>query len=171
MGLMLLPFPITGILELINIASMNAYLGKNISEICTCDFHNADTNHCAHFVSHVMKYQFGYTCHAHTGKGDKENRANLRVQEVFPQCPTVGLWSDKPSTVTRGLIFITARNNVDLEKKTMVNVPKKHIGIFYGDTVWHYSNSRDQVVSQTSEEFSHHYSGSTITMFYGEFPR
>jgi hypothetical protein len=152
------------------VADMNALLGKTISEICLCEFHGADFNHCAHFVSHVMKYQFGYTCFAQTGKGEAENKANIRVQEVFPQCRTVGRWDAKPATITAGLVFITAASNVDLANKTMVNVPRKHIGIFIETTIWHYSNTRDQVVSQTPDQFSHHYSGRDITMFYGEFP-
>lgn len=152
------------------VAQLNGLLGKNINEICLCELHGANLNHCAHFVSHVMGYKFGYTCFNQTGKGDRENRGNIRVQEIFPQCPTVGKWDDKPATITKGLAFITDKDNVNIADKTMVNVPRKHIGIFIENTIWHYSNSRDQVVSQTSEQFSHHYSGADITIFYGEFP-
>ena len=152
------------------VAQLNGLLEKNISEICICDLHSADYNHCAHFVSHVMKYQFGYTCFNQTGKGKRENTGNIRVQEIFPKCRRVGKWADKPTGLTKGLVFITDKSNVNLENKTMVNVPRKHIGIFLESTIWHYSNSRKKVVSQTPEQFSNHYSGAGITMFYGEFP-
>ncbi len=148
---------------------MNALLGKTISEICTCKFHDANINHCAHFVSHVIGYQFGFTCFSMTGKGTKEKKANIRVQEVFPKCKSVGKWADKPATLKSGLVFITHKNNVNLAQKKMVNVPKKHIGIFIGDKIWHYSNTQDKVVTQTPEQFSHHYPEPGTTMYFGEF--
>jgi hypothetical protein len=166
-----IPTVISKISVIVTSALMNAQLGKTISDFCKCDFHDANSNHCAHFVSHVMGYQFGYTCFDSTGKGDKKDEANLRVHEIFPQCPSVGLWADKPETVKMGLAFVTAKSNVNVKSKTMVNVPKKHIGIFVEDTIWHYSNPVDKVISQTSADFSHHYSGSSIALFYGEFPR
>jgi len=152
------------------VSELNDLLGKNISEICKCEFTDASFNHCAHFVSHVMKFQFGYTCFNQTGKGSKDDTANIRVHEVFPQCKSVGKWDSKPAEITKGLVFITDKSNVDLEKKTMVNVPRKHIGFFIETTIWHYSNTQDKVVSQTPEQFSKHYSGAGITVFYGEFP-
>lgn len=150
-------------------SQMNDLLGKTIAEICKCKFHKADVNHCAHFVCHVTKYQFGFTCFSMTGKGSKDNRANIRVQEVFPKCPRVGTWASKPETLTKGLVFITHKNNVNVAEKKMQNVPKKHIGIFIGNKIWHYSNSKDKVVSQTPEQFSHHYPEAGTTMYYGEF--
>lgn len=154
-----------------SIATLDALIGKNISEICLCGYTDDAHNHCAHFVSHVAGYQFGYTCFNQTGKGKREDRANLRVQEVFAQCGSVGLFESKAVTLTSGLIFITDERNVNTTTKVMENVPRKHIGFFHGDMVWHYSNSRDQVVSQVSSHFSKHYSGDRIKMFYGEFPQ
>jgi hypothetical protein len=52
----------------------------------------------------------------------------------------------------------------------MANVPKKHVGIYRDGTIWHYSNSKRRVVTQTPQEFSHHYSGKDIALFYGTFP-
>lgn len=153
-----------------SVADLNALLEKNISEICLCQYTDNSHNHCAHFVSHVAKYQFGYTCFNQTGKGKREDRANLRVHEIFAQCPSVGRFEDRGDTITTGLIFITDESNVNLETKVMANVPRKHIGFFHGEEVWHYSNSRNKVVNQTSAQFSKHYSGSGIKMFYGEFP-
>lgn len=42
---------------------LDSYLGKNISEICPHGFDDADLNHCAHFVCHVMNVSAGsVTC-------------------------------------------------------------------------------------------------------------
>jgi hypothetical protein len=49
---------------MITASDLNAYLGKNISDICDNNYVQAADNHCAHFVSHAMNYSFGYTCKA-----------------------------------------------------------------------------------------------------------
>ena len=71
-----------------------------------------------------------------------------------------------------GLVFITNASNVTLGTQTMNNVPRKHIGIFYGGarTIYHYSNSRHQVVSQTPQQFSNHYPAPDNAMFWGGAP-
>ncbi len=147
---------------------LNALLGEGIARICQRGFDDADDNHCAHFVSHVLGYQFGYTCaNAVAGPG---RSAGIRVAELFPECPEVGRWRDRPSTLEMGLVFITHPGNVNLQNKTIANVPKKHVGIFIGDEIWHYSNTRDEVVRQTSDQFSRHYDPPHNAMFYGSLP-
>lgn len=56
-------------------------------------------------------------------------------------------------------------------KKTMINVPKKHIGIYLDNSIWHYSNTQDKVVVQMPDAFAHHYTGKDIAMFFGTFPK
>jgi hypothetical protein len=149
-------------------ATLDGLLGKNISSICTIGYANADDNHCAHFVSHVLGYQFGFNCRGMVnGPGTP---ATIRVQELFPRCPTVGTWATRPAHLTHCLVFITNASNVDVNARTMVNVPRKHVGIFVNGHIWHYSNSRDQVVKQTPEQFSHHYAPPSNAMFFGAFP-
>lgn len=145
---------------------LNQYVNKNIKQICGNGYIDAKDNHCAHFVSHVMDYEFGYNCKA-AGSG-KVAGANLRVHEVFPRCPSVGRWDDKPDTLSPCLVFVTARSNVNVQAKTMANVPKKHIGIFIGGTIWHYSNANHKVMTQLPADFVHHYPGPDIELFYGE---
>lgn len=151
-------------------ADLNAYLGKNISEICPTGFHSNSDNHCAHFVSHALGLRFGITCRSMVRSDGVA--ASIRVQEIFPYCPRVGAWSDLPPELQTGLVFILRASNVDLTAKTIVNVPRKHVGIFCGSsrTIWHYSNSRDKVVSQTPEQFAHHYPHPDNAMFWGELP-
>jgi hypothetical protein len=147
---------------------LDALLGQGIDHICTVGFTSADTNHCAHFVSHVLGYQFGRTCrHMANGSG---TAASIRVHELFPECPTVGRWQSRSSMLSQGLVFITNPANVDLAAKRMENVPKKHVGIFIGDVVWHYSNTQDRVIKQTATEFSRHYAPPDDGMFYGSLP-
>ena len=85
------------------------------------------------------------------------------------RCPIVGKWGDG-STLAQGLLFVTDSRNVDLSKKFMEKVPKKHIGIYIGGDVWHYSNFKDTVVRQTASQFNKHYPGSNIALFYGSIP-
>lgn len=151
-------------------AGLDALLGKHIHDICPNGFTDDGDNHCAHFVAHVLALEFGLTCRTMGRPGSTGAQANIRVQELFPRCPRVGAWDSRPETVTTGLVFITRATNVSLTAKTMVNVPRKHVGIFVDGRIWHYSNSKRRVVTQTPEEFSHHYPSPHDAMFYGTFP-
>jgi hypothetical protein len=151
-------------------ASLIALLGKHIRDICPNGYAGDSDNHCAHFVSHVLGYQFGATCRMM--QGGTGTPACIRVQEVMLRCLQVGNWNDLPVPLFWGLVFITRAANVDTRSRVMVNVPRKHIGIFFGGarTIYHYSNSRHQVVSQTPDQFSHHYQAPDNAMFWGSAP-
>jgi hypothetical protein len=143
------------------------YLGKHISEFCSNGYKSDAENHCAHFVSHVKSYTFGYTCKGATGgTGDA---ANLRVHEVFARCREVGLFSDR-GNVTECLAFVTKSAGVNLNNKSMANIPKKHIGIYSLGGIYHYSNSRHKVWKDTPDEFAQHYTGDGFQVYYGTFP-
>ena len=47
---------------------LETYVGHSISEICPHGYDNKGYNHCAHFVSHVMQIDFGYTCERAQGR-------------------------------------------------------------------------------------------------------
>ena len=144
---------------------LDGYLGKTIGELCQNGYTNNADNHCAHFVAHVLGYKFGVTCHM-MGSG-RGTAANLRVQEIFPRCPTVGVWSLRPASLIACLAFITKASNVNLSTKVMANVPRKHIGIYTGGFIYHYSNRLDKVVKQTSAQFALHYPAPDNAMFFG----
>jgi GH24 family phage-related lysozyme (muramidase) len=154
------------------IQNLSSFLGKSIGDICQQRFHDAEANHCAHFVSHVGGYQFGFLCNAISGSSRKG--VTIRVQELFPHCPEVGEWEDRPDTDDDLLVFITARRNVNLARKTIQNVPKKHIGILRNGQVFHYSNGEDRVVRQSPaavrERFRRTYRDSTVDLFFGTLP-
>lgn len=140
---------------------------KNIASFCNNSYHDEDVNHCAHFVAHVLRLQVGMTCRQITG-GTNEG-ASIRVHELFANCSQAGTWDQLPPAITWGLIFITNPLNVDLTTKTMANVPKKHVGIFFGPnrTVYQYKNALNKVVRQTPQEFAAHYAAPDDGLFWG----
>lgn len=147
---------------------LTGYLGKSIGEICHNGYTGHADNHCAHFVAHVLGYHFGVTCQMMGSS--KGPAATLRVQDLFPRCRTVGLWSLRPASLKTCLVFITRAANVNLSAKVMANVPRKHVGIFADGFVWHYSNSQQKVVRQTPAQFGLHYPSPDNSMFFGSLP-
>lgn len=132
--------------------SIDSYVSRTISEICQ-NLNDSDLNHCAHFVCHVLGMGFGYTCTSQTGS-HASPAANIRVQEVFPQCAAVGEWSARPLAVTQCLIFVTTKTNpVDLKTKNFPNIPKKHVGILWKNNIYHYSNNSGYVRKQSPDDF------------------
>lgn len=140
-------------------------LDTHISAHCEQKMTADNLNHCAHFVSHMLGYEFGYQCGNQTDQPGEG--ATIRVQEVFARCPTVGRWNEKPKSLTQCLAFITQASNVNLTRRVMTNVPRKHIGIFTDGFIYHYSNTQDKVVKQTPDQFSRHYRGAGYAVFYG----
>lgn len=126
------------------------YVGKNINAICANGFHDPSLNHCAHFVSHVCKLDFDFNCRGMSG-GSKP-AGNIRVHELFERCPKVGKWENADPARTQ-LIFVTRADNVSLANKSMVNIPKKHVGIYHAGKVYHYGNIADKVVVDTPKSF------------------
>jgi hypothetical protein len=154
-------------LQTVTPALLDGYLGKSIGNICENGLTEATLNHCAHFVNHVMKLDFTYTCKDQNG--GTHFAANIRVHETFARCGQVGRWPP-PAPMIKCYAFVTRANAVDLATKTMQNIPTKHIGIYCQTHVWHYSNANDQVVKMTPSEFGRVYPGTSFAMFYGSFP-
>jgi hypothetical protein len=147
---------------------LSGYLGKSIAEICQNGYANLHDNHCAHFVSHVLGYRFGATCQM-MGKGNGP-AASIRVQDLFSHCHTVGAWSLRRASLKTCLVFITRPSNVSLPSRTMANVPRKHVGIYFDGSIWHYSNAQQKVVRQLPAQFAQHYPSPDNGMFFGTLP-
>ncbi len=126
------------------------YLGAPIDQICGNNFHSYSENHCAHFIGHLTDLDFEYSCKSY--KGGNKKGANIRVHEIFAKCPKVGLFKDLNVDVPV-LVFITSKSNVDLQKKKMANVPRKHIGIYIDGQIYHYSNTMEKVVKWSPDKF------------------
>ena len=147
---------------------LNSYLGKSIGDICPNAYTSVHDNHCAHFVSHVLGYRFGVTCQV-MGNGTAPG-ATLRVHELFPHCHSVGVWSLRPTSIRTCLVFITRSTNVNLANRSIANVPRKHVGIYFDGLIWHYSNAQQKVVRQTPAQFALHYPPPDNAMFFGTLP-
>lgn len=160
-------------------STLNTYLGLDIKDICSNSYHDASENHCAHFVSHVLGLHFGYTCREMVQSGKRlAPGANVRVHEVFAACPNVEELRECPLHGA-ALIFVSAPSNFRMLGSSvfpgaapvqMLNVPNKHIGFLVSGRVYHYSNSRDQVIVQILAEFIRHYPKQTNALWIGSFP-
>lgn len=160
-------------------AGLSLSLGKNIGQICQFSLGKVNShNHCAHYVSHMMGYEFqGPTCKNFTwdDKQKSEKGASIRVDDIFKKCVTTGLLSDKPAAMTECLIFVTLASNVTKvgPKLVMGNNPRKHIGILSQGKVWNYSNTNNKVVSDLTESFkskftrAYNTAGTTVEFYYG----
>lgn len=149
---------------------LESLLGKNVDALCGNRFHDPNANHAAHFVSHVLGLSFGFNCRDYLG--GKQDGANLRVHEIFAQCPRVGWWEDADEQEDL-LVFVIRRDAVDLARRKMQNIPRKHVGIYSKGLIYHYNNSRDRLVKQTPADFLKRfqalYAGDQA-LFFGTFP-
>jgi hypothetical protein len=154
---------------MISTPQLDSWLNKNMADICLNGYSKASDNHCAHFVSHVLSLNFGYTCQRHTGK--QHPGANLRVQEIFARCPSVQEITSCDPTF-KGIVFVSGSGNFVTRggKTTLNNVPKKHVGLLLAGSVWHYSNRQHKVVKQPMSDFLLHYPGQQNSLWLGTFP-
>jgi hypothetical protein len=156
-------------------AELDGYVGQNISAICTTGFTNEahGTNHCAHFVAHVLSLSFGATCGRHG--------ATIRVNEIYNRCTDRGKWSDvEIPPLVQTLIFATQRTNLGHDSN-MMNGPNKHMGIWNfdnaawsGDYVYNYSTMARRVLKETVSDFLTRLEGvynpdgtNPVQLFYG----
>ena len=101
------------------------YLGKHIKTICPNKLHANTFWHCAHFVCHVMEMGwFGYTCVHQAGGAGKA--ANIKVHQVFAECPQVGAWASRPATMRRCLVFITRASVVSMLRRAASAFSVRH---------------------------------------------
>lgn len=157
---------------------LSPFLGKNIGQICSFSIAKDNSkNHGAHFVSHVLGYDFAETCKNFTLK-DKQasgNGATIRVEMIFNSCTQKGPWAARPVNLTSCLIFVTVSSNVIVSAGLirMLTGPQKHVGIFAAGQIWNYSNTQTKVVADAErtfiEKFTRFYktAGQTVEFFYG----
>jgi hypothetical protein len=154
--------------------------GKHISHFCPFGLGKENSqNHCAHFVGHMLGYEFGATCKNRTSAEKKraEKGACIRVNEIFDRLRDTGLWVNRPAHLSCCLIFVTHASNVVKtgDRSKMHEHPAKHIGIYVHGSVWHYSNTSDIVVQDSEAMFmqkfrhAYHAAGQTVEYYYGTF--
>jgi hypothetical protein len=132
-------------------AELQTYVGKNIASICDHNYisESGHTNHCAHFLGHVLGLQYGLTC------GDMTNAAHqggsLRVNEIYNRCRGRGLWANLPTPVIYCLIFCTHPSNISGDRMGMHS--HKHVGIWRHPYVYNYSTMNRQVLKEEVPAF------------------
>lgn len=154
-------------------------LSMGIAQLCPFSLGKiSNQNHCAHYVSHMMGYEFsGPTCKNFTwaDKQKPARGATIRVDDIFKQCTKTDLLSSRPAAVTECLVFVTLASNVTKvgSKQVMGNNPKKHIGILKQGSIWNYSNTNNKVVSEVQANFiskftrAYRTTGTTVEFYYG----
>ncbi len=154
--------------RVIPVAELDGYVGQNISAICPFGFTNEahHTNHCAHFVAHLLNLSFGTVCHRHTG-------ATLRVNEIYNRCGQRGGWDDLPLPLVYCLIFATQPTNM-AHGGDMMDGPNKHMGIWSDPYVYNYSTMARQVLKELVPDFQARLEGvydpdgtNPVQLFYG----
>jgi hypothetical protein len=146
---------------------LHGLVRHQMREICPNGFHDSSLSHCAHFVSHVLGLDFGCTCGDLTGGSARAG--NVRVHEIFAHCAVVGSWYEYDKR-RDCLIFVSRESAFDVRTKTLTNIPNKHIGIFCGGTVFHYSSRQDAVLQKSVGEFLSYFEdiyGEKQALFFG----
>lgn len=151
----------------LNTADLDNYVGKSIEKICPLGFGKVGDaeNHCAHFVSHVLKindsFGFGLTCAGMTfeGKKKKDAGACLRVNEIYNHVEDLETPNEKGC-----LVYFTLSSNID-KSGLMGSQPKKHVGIYFQGFVYNYGNTKDAVRKNTLADLKALYGATTITRF------
>jgi len=155
-------------------------LGKNIKDYCAFSIGvDNSENHCAHYVSHIMKYELaGATCKNATwaDKQKADKGVTIRVNDLFSASPEKGLLPNKAAAITECLVFVTLASNVKTVGQNLVmeTHPRKHVGILSQGKVWNYSNTRNMVVADLLPIFQAKFSsaykttGTSVEFYYGK---
>ena len=96
---------------------LDGYLGKSIGAICQNGYADDHDNHCAHFVSHALGYNFGVTCQM-MGNG-KGPAATLASRSCSRNASPSACGRSGPSSLSTCLVFMTRASNVNLAGKVM----------------------------------------------------
>lgn len=179
--------------EALTVTILETYRGRHILEICPNCFVTSsnrmkgailsgveakDENHCAHFVSHVLQIRVGTLCStAFWDSRGSVDGVTMRVDELFAACPSRGIISigekgiDSPKEAC--LVFVASSKFVKDEGQQLTQGPQKHVGIWFQDQVWQYSNGKKKVTPISIDDFSKIYDRTrkSSTLLFGEFPQ
>lgn len=161
----------------VSIENLDALKGKHIDEICGKYHKDKDKkiNHCAHFVSHVMELRITGAALCSNVEGTEysyEERRNgfcIRVDQVFNSCANRSEFADDVLVKKRIIVATIPANYTDKANVKIGDNERKHIGFLIGANVYHYSNSKKQVVCVPVSEFKRHYGAGTI-LFVADLP-
>lgn len=161
-------------------ADLEVSVGKRIDKICASTLGSSfNQNQCAHYVSHMMGYEFSQSasCKYLTfddSQNDEVEGATVRVDVIFNKLVPAHRQELVNNTCYRpGLIFVTQKKNIK-SGGAMGSMPAKHIGVLIWPWVYHYSNTQNKVkkedITSFINTFKSAYSGNGPVVFYrGEF--
>jgi hypothetical protein len=147
---------------------LSSYVGKPVEDFCA-KYNDHNLNHCAHFVSHVLKLRLPHAAlcsnvGANIVYADRNKGYCIRVDQIFNSCGNRSYWDDKMQDDTC-FVIATIKSVIDSEDPLTLNTGEtKHIGILAGGKVYNYSNSHDQVAAKSIEDFKNHYGKNTILL-------
>lgn len=103
----------------------------------------------------------------------RKTGASIRCDELYNKLAQTGPWENRPTQADGLLIFVLSASNI--RNDLMMNVPQKHVGIYFNGKVFNFSNSRHKVVADASVEAFHNkfkdtYDGNDISLFFGVAP-
>jgi len=129
------------------------YINHKMGDICQNHYDTEAENHCAHFVSHALGITLATKCgdlaYATRGTG-----ATVRCNELFNGLTNRGVWANRPDKQAPLLLFVTFEQNV--RNNVMGMMPSKHVGIWFSQRVYNFSNTAHIVVADESpDKFIH----------------
>jgi hypothetical protein len=160
----------------ISAANLDPFLTKPIDEICPLGYtatvanDGSEINHCAHFVSHVLKLNrslhIGYTCAGMLTPAPTHPAAGacIRVNEIFNACEDL-----EAADETGCLVYFTLPSNMHKDGR-MGDMKKKHVGIYVGGWVWNYHNHARQVGKDKVMDLKNRLYGPTTIIRYTVVP-
>ena len=147
--------------------TMHRYLGAPISQIRkNAIIHEPHQNHCAHFVCHIMAYdQIPGAAKCSVFSRSDYNGVHIRVNEVFNWAPSRQVWAIHGELAEPSLVVATIAQNVNQDDPPTVGENRrKHIGLYTGGLIWHYSTESMRVFAdhpaywrrRMTNAYSHH---------------
>jgi hypothetical protein len=163
----------------LNASKLDSYIGQSVETFCGKYGKKGDSlNHCAHFVSHALSLRIVGSKLCSNVAGSTYNYQErsqgycIAVDQIFNNCINRCIFDIK--TIPNGPCFIVATTNDNLSSdappKLIVRTAARHIGIFCGNNVYHYSNSRDMVVKVSLQEFRNHYGAKKTILLKCDLP-
>jgi hypothetical protein len=126
-----------------------ALVGQGMAEICDNHYTTESENHCAHFVSHALGIALATKC-GDLAFATRGTGATVRCNELFNGLPDRGAWAARPDKKMPLLVFVTFSQNV--RGGVMGMMPSKHVGIWFTQKVYNFSNTLHKVVWDPSPE-------------------
>jgi len=126
-------------------------VNQAMGDICENHYDTHAQNHCAHFVSHALRIGVATVCGDLTAiAAARGTGATVRCNELFNSLPVRGAWPDRPIGQIPLLVFVTFKQNVSAN--IMGAMPSKHVGIWFTERVYNFSNSNHIVTFDRSPD-------------------